>query len=432
MSLQNSPYTESLAWFFRSTSFAQTRNLGYLPPQLAEVAFRKFRDIISRPLEELSPENDRLIRTAVVERLTEAGIPWKVLLEPSIGDEQSIANKIMNNIDLDLKATASADHKVSQGGKLEDARLTIRRIIDNEWEVPIRDLRTNEILEILSPPQEEEEKDLNRILFWYSYQLMLNWFAERDMMPESLYYPFILPGGQHYSQDMLRASIVHIMEPGKVRNLVKGTGEFAWFLTPAAKILQATLALLPEHKAGLERAGHDWMHMKRLSAESDESGFVYDKSTGFTRDSIRHIFKDWTESTDFIGKRVGAAHLGSFMDYIGFPQAYGEMVIMAIREPQPVTEVVTYRSIVDGAEEGAFECETRPWNGSIIEGYMMGMPVTKVILHLIHVSEREVSKIFLRRREISIVDGFKGPSSLYRQSRMPRIHPHNPFVELSK
>jgi hypothetical protein len=430
MSLQNSPYTESLAWFFRSTTFSQTRNLGYLPPVLAEMAFRKFRDTISRPLEELASENDRLIRVAVKQRLSEAGIPLKFLFEPRHGEEFDLADKIMKNIDLDLKDTASTDHKVSQGGKLEDARIVIRRIIDNGWEVPIRDLETNEILEILPPPQEDDDKDLNRILFWYSYQLMLNWFAERDLVEDRFYYPFVLPGGAEYTQDILRATIVHIMEPGKVRNLVKGTGEFAWFLTPAAKILQASLALLPEHRAGLERAGHDWMHTKRLSAESDESGFIYDKNTGFTHDSVRHIFKDWTESTDFIGKRVGAAHLGSFMDYIGFPKAYGEMVIKAIREPQPVREVATYRAVIDGANEGEFEVEVQPWSGSIIEGYMMGMPVTKVILHLIHVSEREVVRLFLSRRGISVFDGFKGPSSLYRQSRMPRKHPPNSALEV--
>lgn len=430
MSLQNSMYTESLAWFFRSTTFAQTRNLGYLPPVLAEVAFRKFRDIISRPLEDLSPENDRLIRVAVKERFQNASIPWKFLMEPLPGEEEILVNKIMLNIDLDLKDTASTDHKVSQGGKLEDARLVLRRIIDYGWEIPIRSLDDNSIVEILPPMLGQGEDDLNRALFWYSYQLMLNWFAERGLVSEELYYPFVLPTGKHYSQDMLRATIVHIMEPGKVRNLVKGTGEFAWFLTPAAKILQAVLALLPEHRAGLERAGHDWMHMKRVSAESDESGFIYDRDTGYTHESIRHIFKDWTESTDFIGKRVGAAHLGSMMDYIGFPKAYGELVLMAIREPQPVQEVTTYRYILDGSDEGGFESETNTWNGSIVEGYMMGMPVTKPILHLIHVSEREVTRVFLARRGITVIDGLKGPSSLYQQNRLPRKHPPNPVMDL--
>jgi hypothetical protein len=334
----------------------------------------------------------------------------------------------MSNIDLDLKDSASTDHKVSQGGKLEDARLAIRRIIDYGWEVPIRSLQTNEILEILPPIVDETDDDLNRILFWYSYQMMLNWFAERGLMAERFYYPFILSGGKHYSQDIVRATIVHIMEPGKVRNLVKGTGEFAWFLTPAAKILQATLALLPEHRAGLERAGHDWMHMKRTRAESDESGFIYDKSTGFTRDSVRHIFKDWTESTDFISKRVGAAHLGSLMAYVGFPKAYGEMVLRAIREPQPVREVTTYRYITDGSEEGSFEQEITAWNGSIVEGYMMGMPVTKVILHLIHASEREVTRVYLEKRGIIVTDGTHGPSSFHSQPRLPRIHPPNPVL----
>jgi hypothetical protein len=81
------------------------------------------------------------------------------------------------------------------------------------------------------------------------------------------------------------------MEPGNRRNSL--------VLNAWSEILQATLALLPEHRAGLELSAHDWVHTRRVNAESDESEFIYDHVTGYRRPSILQAFKDWTESTDF-------------------------------------------------------------------------------------------------------------------------------------
>jgi hypothetical protein len=318
------------------------------------------------------------------------------------------------------------DHAVLDGGKLEDARLCIRRIIDNDWMVPIRSLHDNKVLSWISPQAEEFDEDWNRILFWFSYQLAINWLCSRGLeKDESLYHAFIERGGKEYTNDILRCAIVHIMEPGKVRNLVKGTGEVAWFLTPAAKILQTTLAMLPEHKAGLLDSSHEWMHTKRISAESDESGFIYHPKTGYRRPGILQVFKDWTESTDFISKRVGCAHLGSLMSYIGFPRAYGLMVLRIIREPQPVLEVIDYRYKTNVGTGDTWEVERRRWNGFVSEGYMMGMPVTKPILHLVHTSERQVVKHFLRKRGIAIEDGKKGPKNWDHIVNLPRSLPGN-------
>jgi len=420
ISLVNNHYTTSLAWIFRCTTLAQTRNLGYVPPHLAEVKFDEFRKTISRPVEEIDPAYDELIRAAVTQRFSRSEITPEFLRAPANDLERDLASTVLKKVNLDLKGTASLDHKVSEGGKLEDARLAIRRIIDNGWTVPVRDLETNEILSYIGAFDNEFDESWNRILFWYAYQMALNWLCERGLEDESFYYAFELPDGEEFSFDILMAAIVHIMEPGKVRNLIKGTGEFAWVLTPATKILQATLAMLPEHRAGLELSAHDWMHTRRISSDSDESRFIYDHRTGVRNDNVLQVFKDWTESTDYIGKRVGCAHLGAMMAYIGFPEAYGRMILKLIREPQPVEEVLKVR-IRDSDETGGgnlslLEEERLVWHSSVNEGFMMGMPVTKPVLHLIHVSELEVVREFLKRRDILIEEGSKaGP---YRTNRV--------------
>lgn len=427
----NMDYTDSLAWFFRSTTFAQTRNLGYLPPHMAEKAFADFRDTISRPVEALSTENDKLIRLAVIQRLKDSEITYKFLEEPSTEAERQIADDVLSNISLDLKGSASVNNMVAEGGKLEDARLAINMIQDNNWTVPIRSLKTNEIVGNIGYDTSDTEAQWNNLLFWFSYQLALNWCAMRGLVPEDLYYPFPQKGKEEedYNIDILEASIVHIMEPGKIRDLVKGTGYLTWVLTPAAKILQAALALLPEHHAGLELASHDWTHARRISSESTESGFIYLKD-GTVKQNVLQVFKDWKQSTDFISKRVGAAHLTAFAQYIGFPPAYLRILLILIREPQPVREVVTMRYHEEGIDDGTFKIEKVAWSGKITEGYMMGLPVTKPILHLIHVSEREVVKMFLKKERLKIGPGDRGPPQQTLHVHMPRDSPRSKVTRL--
>lgn len=429
---ESRPYINSLAWIFRCTTFAQTRNMGYLPPHAAEVKFRAFREIISRPVEPLTEENDRLIRMAVRQRLIDGGIAPGFLQEPRTEEDHQIAALILSKINLDLKGTASVSHGVSEGGKLEDARKAIRMIIENKWAVPLRDVVDGSIQTYLQAVDNEDDPDWNRLLFWFSLQMGINWACERRLMHKDYWYGFQFKDGTYHKLDILEAGIVHIMEPGKVRNLVKGHGELAWVLTPAAKILQATLARLPEHRAGLELSAHDWIHTRRISAESDESGFIYEHSTGKRKRNIVQVFKDWTESTDFIGKRVGLAHLGSLMAYIGFPEFYGKLVLLLIREPQKVSELIIHRLEFDDENGGErYSTERLRWQSVITEGFMMGMPVTKVILHLIHVSERQVAIEYLRRRDIKLGDGERRPRYAGERVQLPRtIHGRGSSVPL--
>jgi hypothetical protein len=269
----------------------------------------------------------------------------------------------------------------------------INLAIDNKWEIPVRDLFNHDVLETFTVERVDETsaRDYVRPLFWISYTIVLNHFVNRGSYPKQLYY-CLKVNGRPFEPNPLEASIVHISEPGKERNLTKSTGYLAWFLTPASKITQDTLADLREHTAGLKESSHEWRHQKRISSLSDESHFIYDIVTGRTHGNIIHSFKDWTESTDFIGKIVGWAHLSSLMNYIGFPEGYKTLVAKAIMEPQPVREVVAYRNL-----EGEDDYEPVQWIGEIREGYMMGNPMTKTILHLIHVSERNIVREIVRR-----------------------------------
>jgi hypothetical protein len=402
---QGTDYTESPAWIFRCTTLCQTRVLGYLPNAVAEVRRKTFRDNVSRPLVRTPREQLILIEKSVEEELSRAEVPRGFMERPYWAGQKAEErfNNAMAAIELPLKGAASVDNFVKDGGKIEDARVLLDLAIKERWQIPVRDLHDHEVIETLMVDRDglKSTTDYVRPLFWISYTVILNFFVKKGFIKGVEYYP-LRKGSGTFDPDPMEASIVHISEPGKERNLTKSTGFLTWFLTPASKITQDTLAEMPEHMAGLKASGHEWRHQKRVSALSDEAGFIYDPVTGYTIDSVYHSFKDWTESTDFIGKLIGWAHLSSFLKYISFPRGYTEMIAMAILEPQPVVEVVSLKNFEE-------EIEYTPvrWEGFISEGYMMGNPMTKTILHLVHVSERCIVRTILERASVS--ESKRGP-----------------------
>jgi len=416
-SSENEDYTESLAWVFRCTTFCQTRVLGYLPLHVAEVKRHVYRQTVNRPVEKIPKEQCEMIYLAVMNHLDKGDIPAGLF---TLNQPEAIAliDEAIRNVSVEIKQNASTDHTVSEGGKIEDARLLVKVMRENAWKVPVRDLDNHKIINYIDiPTHDQEVESWSRPLFWASYQIVLNFWIKHGKWDRADYYRLPLGEGE-YEEDILLAKILHISEPGKERNLTKSKATYAWFLTPAGKLCQAVLANLPEHRAGLELSSHDWMHTRRISGESEESGFIYNPVTGKLQDNIVHAFKDWTESTDFIGKWVGVTHLRALMDFTAFPRKYKDLVLRLIMAPQPVEEVILRK--VGGFISGdVAENQIVPWKGAIREGFMMGNPITKSILHLIHVSELETVTHYLQRLGIVMRRGYPLTEVLHR-TKLPR------------
>jgi len=169
--------------------------------------------------------------------------------------------------------------------------------------------------------------------------------------------------------------IVHISEPGKERNLTKTSSVVAWVLTVASKISQSVLAFNQDHRAGLILSAQDWMHQRRVSSGSYESAWMYDKSTRKRFDFVWNGFQDWKESTDFIPRQVGGMALAAWFQYIDFPRFYSNLVLMMTQRDYDVTE---YTHTTDGV------VDRHHYSGKVTEGFMMSMPLTKTVLHLMH------------------------------------------------
>jgi hypothetical protein len=377
-----------------------------LPEAIAECRRQSFRNTVNRETVTVEPEMMHLQAIAVKSRLA-SKIPPLILNEERIPsrskEEKEMFQDIFSRIAMPIKGSASLDTFVKDGGKIEDARALLELARTNKWKIPVRDLGTHEIREFISVSDDPDLlEDVSRPLFWISYQLFLNHWIGKGQWDKNEEYSFWI-GCVKYAPKIMDAKIVHISEPGlKERNLTKSHSCLAWLLTPGAKLAQGTLAVLPEHRAGLLESGHEWRHQKRISPLSDESGFIYDSRTGKVYSDIRHVFKDWTESTDFICKVVGYTHLRAFFDYTGFPPAYARLILKTIVEPQPVTEVIAM------TQEGPDEIvEPVQWSGSINEGFMMGNPMTKPILHLVHESEHAVAILYLKRRGLRFSPSYK-------------------------
>lgn len=87
--------------------------------------------------------------------------------------------------------------------------------------------------------------------------------------------------------------------------------------------------------------------------------------------------EDWTESTDYIPRIVGGTALVSWLQYIGFPKWYRRIIIIISQLDYDVEEILE-----DDWTQG--KKKMTKYEGKVTEGFMMGNPLTKTILHLMH------------------------------------------------
>jgi hypothetical protein len=286
-----------------------------------------------------------------------------------------------------VKMASSYNTILQEGGKLEDCRQLIKFAIKENLDIPIRDLRSNKIISFFKA---NETTSYSKIAFWLSYQLAIEYTSAylKAKQSRNEYLHSITTrvlGKQLFPNDKIRnfmnAKILHIQEPLKQRNLTKSTSELTWFLTPGGKMLQGILSKLPEHSVGLKLASDAWKFQQRIHPNAD-GGFI------FKGDSVQpsvFVFSDWVEATDNIHKLIGFHHLKSLMEYSGFPMAYGRLILQIILCPQPVEEVLLDYSNIKILSRGF-----------IRNGFMMGNPITKPVLHLLHVSELHLSKKYCK------------------------------------
>lgn len=413
LSTANNDYTNSLNFKDRMTILSQTRGMGYLPQAQAVVRQQNFREQVNRPVEKIDEEHALIIRQSIMRRLGESGVPKDILEHTDtpyrgvnhvgieVGD---LRKEIYAYANLEIKPSASVETFVKDGGRMEDARELFQLAKTNDWDIPIRSITDGHIIDYLKMCEISRDEDIHlqipRIVFWISFQLMINHWISKGEWDESFKHDFMIDGIP-YCPGVMDARIVHISEPGKERNLTASSSIYTWVLTPGAKTIQAVLALNKEHHAGLLGSLHAWRHEKKISGENAYSHFLYG-TRGVLKDSVESYFTDFKESTDFLIKSIGFNVMLAFMNYTAFPGFYGKLILKTIVEAQPVTEVIVRDINLDNTMEDEFINRHIIWKGSINEGFMMGNPVTKPILHLVHDVSRKVAELLLDDKGVRI------------------------------
>jgi len=386
--VQGEDYTTTLGWKFALSLLTQSRGLGYLPPRVALFQDQEYRSKLNMNDPNPRPEDLDLIREAIIREMESARIPANSLFQGEDKleyDDEIFFNQVLSETDMPVKKAASYETILQDGGKLEDCRQLIKMAIEHDLNIPIRDLRNNKITSYFKA---RDSKSYSKICFWLSYQLSLEYIDLINSPVKRMNLTYI--NGLDYgplfplekTKRFLNAKILHIQEPAKQRNLTKSTSELTWFLTPMGKMLQSVLAHLPDHHVGLRSTSDAWKFQQRLHPRG-EGHFIFKDNQVI---DFKFISSDWTESTDNINKVIGLYHLKILANYVGAPAAYLELVMALLSLPQPVEEII---------RDDLYNYESPAFKGYIRRGFMMGNPVTKTILHLLHVSEKNLAKRFL-------------------------------------
>jgi hypothetical protein len=370
--------TLGMKYIYRVTMLGQSRACAYLPTALKLRKREQFRRTIARPRVMISTKEKLREVQSVYDALNHAGLPEGWLYNLDRKEFLAIEEKV--------RQTASIENLAKDGGKQETARYYLNRAVKNRWQIEMFDLYTGESEGLYVP--EGQGGDHQRDLFWLSVNVILRWATGVGKVK------YKGPKWKSFRMTtrLFDASIVHISEQGKERNLVKSSAFLSWFYKPGSIVLAKYLSKHPTHTVGLTGANDAWNLDKRISPFSNESSGIYSRSQDKkTLATVRGFELDLTEATDFAQRERSMAQLQGLIRYSGFPPWYGKLMIMVYKQDQDVTEVIT-------ADEG-FAIESEPYRGKISEGDMMGLEPTKILLHLTHIAAGEHARQLLARRK---------------------------------
>jgi len=396
-------YTLTPQWKLDGALLTQTRSLCYLPDAISVAKAFEFRQTLAREQVRISQDHYDLIGKSVQTHLELARVPKGLFSSLGLDTWNKLIEEIESEVEFDVKLAASYNTPLHMGGKLEDVRRLYNLARVYHWKIPVYDLHNHKLLYEFDV-FEKEQISYSKFIFWLSYQLAMN-FTNRELrklaektkqeLKPGIFYPEKKFEGFDDSQ-FNYARILHIKEPGKQRNLIKSTTEYNSFLALGGKICQILLGLVREHEVGLRSSSDAWKFYQRIHPNVEGQPFfeeLYRPMIGTQINAKRMYayYTDWTESTDFIERDIGITSLRAFMSYICFPSAYGELIRKVLFLPQEVKEVYkTYDNFWEPVE----------YSGYIRNGFMMGNPITKTILHLQHSVELGGTYIELRKRKV--------------------------------
>jgi hypothetical protein len=382
--------TESIAFIQTSILLSQKRPIGYLPLQLAITKRLEYSRLMAS-VNEVTGQDIKLAVISMLRALESLGIPRDSVRTwlrghaalPFEEIEEHLALQLAARLRNRVKRAADLDIDFSEYGKLQLAQDLLEKVFGRI--IRVYDLETGKEQLNRSFKVDQSEFDRNgfeRSLFWISFQIVVNFLSKND---PSLPY-FDIGTGEYETEAVLcRLVCVFISEGGKERILSKSSGILSWFYGTVSKLLTPPLAESMIHRQGLVGGGDAWNFLMRIGPSSRESSRLWKDGQRVPFSEL--FFTDWTQASDGLDRETGVAQSSAYATYVGCPKFLWALTQTMLRVNQTVSESFGYVAV--GQSE-----PTAVYSHSYVQrrGFAMGLPLTKLILHLNHCSIIELGR----------------------------------------
>jgi len=378
--------TDTLEWRRTMTILLQNRMMELPPDHYVETEVIRYLDKIVEEVKEDSPTDIMPVLQSALDR---NDIPNDIIQQETGKLAESLHNMIAESLRIDTKVTASYEYTRDEGGKLENARILIKEFFSQKLPIYVYDLQTGKRIEEIHPHIEKRD-DISlhaELIFWISFQLSINALVRMDLMQRSKWHPILYENRKPhpFEDSIFKMKAEFIKEPGKLRGLSKTSAIFYWTTSPMMGIMNSVLALIPEHYDGLKRGSHGWRYAKRVSSTGPEGGRIF-LEDGKVDPSFFHFYTDWKEATDFIDKKFGLRLFIGWGSITYIPAFYldvcGRMLQVDLEMEYIPDKTLSER--------------IGPRRGKVKRGFMMGLPLTKTILHLCQLYKQEKALLIMK------------------------------------
>jgi len=319
---------KDLITMFRVSLLIQTRSCGTPPPNVFVRSYESFKTTLTAPV--TVPRNLHVIAKAT----------------------KAVYDRIRRNNDLPMEISMALRAKISlsdsaelctprhQGGKYEAFRRLYRESLGttvykvNLWDGSLTD-------EVIG----EDPTDIGTRVFHYALHGVII-----DRWPNLL---------------VVRAEPV--TEAGKVRMITVSDIVHSVLLHPISHVLLDVLRLVPSSSAGVAAANHAFEFYKRLNHKNPRGAFVFDDQ------DLWILSSDLETATDYANPEITKVILSIFCgpSGLGIPAFYLRVVMILLTAPRHVF-----------AQHEDF------WT---TRGCLMGDPVTKFVMHMMHLVAAEIA-----------------------------------------
>nr|WLK77414.1 RNA-dependent RNA polymerase [Suillus luteus narnavirus 6] len=330
---------------FRISLLIQTRACGTPPPHVFLKTYRKFRETVTSPC---SPP-----KRAVQAKLAFATkvVYERIVLDTRVG-KISFLDEIKRSLTrakISLSDSAELNTAHKDGGKYEAFRRLSSEITGKD--VQMLDLENGTPTGVVIP---ESPDNIGTRAFHHSLGKMLR--------------------GEIV--DLMTVRSESVLEPGKVREITVSDIHHAVLLHPISHILLDVLAQVPSSAAGVKAANHAFEFYKRLNHKNPRGNFIFDDV------DLWVLSSDLETATDFANPYIVRIILQVFLGphCLGIPKLYRLVVTQLLTEPRLIVDPHTNEDFMT----------TR--------GCLMGDPVTKFVMHMMHLVGKEITTSLFQKR----------------------------------